>query len=114
MNLSINRVIMPHTRVVLFTHSLTLLKGYVNMLKKLWFYTSCYYVKHLCCFVQTVSYYVKRLCYYVKKSGYLVYEACELVYKRDIMLKAWFVMSTHSLILLKGNAIMLKFGLSCL
>ena len=33
MNLSINRVIMPHTRVVLFTHSLILLKGYVIMLK---------------------------------------------------------------------------------
>ena len=72
-------------------------------------YTTCYYVKHLYCFVQTVSYYVKMLCYYVKcegwfvhtvsynvkrlsyyvkKAGYLVYEACELVCKRVIMLNA--------------------------
>ena len=30
------------------------------------FYTTCYYVKYMYCFVQTVSYYVKMLCYYVK------------------------------------------------
>ena len=36
------------------------------------------------------------------------------VCKRVIMLNAWFVMSTHGLILLKGYAIILKFGLSCL
>ena len=113
MNLSLNRFIMSHTRVVLFTHGLILLKGYVIMLKKALVYTSCYYVKHLCCFVQKVSYYVKWLCYYVKKSGYLVYEASE-VCKCVIMLNAWFVMSTHCLILLKGYAVMLKVGLSCL
>ena len=56
----------------------------------------------------------KKLNYYVQKLGYLVYEACELVCKCIIMLNAWFVMSTHCLIQLKGCAIMLKFGLSCL
>ena len=34
--MSINRVIMSHTRVVLFTHSLIQLKGYAIMLKSLW------------------------------------------------------------------------------
>ena len=37
-NLSINRVIMPYTRVVLFTHSLILLKGYAIMLKSFGLY----------------------------------------------------------------------------
>ena len=85
----------------------------------------CYYVKKLwsihhaimlniCVVLSKQCHYVKRLCYYVKKSGYLVYGASELVCKCVIMLNAWFVMSTHCLILLKGYAVMLKFGLSCL
>ena len=92
---------MSDTRVVLFTHSLIVLKGYVIMLKSFGLYIILL-CQILCFFVQTVYFYVTRLCYCAKKSGYLVYEACKLVCKCVILLNAWFVMSTHCLILVKG------------
>ena len=100
MNLSINRVIMLHTNVVLFMHRLILLKGYVIMLKSLVILSTKHVnlsiqhdiILNVCCFVQTVSYCVKRLCYYVKCAGrfahivsYQVKRLCYYIKNRVIL-----------------------------
>ena len=67
----------------------------------------CYkLVKRMVCYVHTLSYSVERICYYVKIWVILSMRHLNLFIQSVIMFNGWAVLSTQSLIMLKGYVVM--------